>query len=117
MNLSQWQDYSTDDRLRLLSEIGSAVRNGEMPVQRYVRFVPKPVSAIWSGNRFTTGLEPSEAVYGYTNRKQTRFASPRTHSSGRYFCPNAGLVVTRCWMSWLFSVQEYSIISGNSAVN
>src|SRR5438445_7391748 len=26
MNLSQWQEYSTDSRLRLLSEMGSAVR-------------------------------------------------------------------------------------------
>jgi hypothetical protein len=36
MNLSRWQDYSADDRLRLVSEIGSAVRNRKMPVQRYV---------------------------------------------------------------------------------
>jgi hypothetical protein len=36
MNLSRWQDYSTDDRLRLLSAIGSAVRNRKMPVQRYL---------------------------------------------------------------------------------
>ena len=41
MNLSQWQDYSADDRLRLLSEIGSAVRNREMPVQRYVLLHPE----------------------------------------------------------------------------
>jgi len=36
MNLSRWQDYSPDERLGLLSEIGSAVRNREMPVQRYL---------------------------------------------------------------------------------
>jgi heme-binding protein len=41
MNLSRWQDYSTDDRLRLLSAIGSAVRNGEMPVQRYLLLHPE----------------------------------------------------------------------------
>jgi hypothetical protein len=41
MNLSQWQDYSTDDRRRLLSEIGSAVRNHEMPVQRYALLHPE----------------------------------------------------------------------------
>jgi len=41
MNLSRWQDYSTDDRIRLLSEIGSAVRNREMPVQRYVLLHPE----------------------------------------------------------------------------
>jgi heme-binding protein len=36
MDLSRWQDYSTDDRLRLLSEIGSAVRNRQMPLPRYL---------------------------------------------------------------------------------
>jgi hypothetical protein len=41
MNLSRWQDYSADDRLRLLSEIGSAVRNRQMPLQRYVWLHPE----------------------------------------------------------------------------
>jgi len=41
MDLSRWQDYSADDRLRLLSEIGSAVRNREMPVARYVLLHPE----------------------------------------------------------------------------
>ena len=41
MDLSRWQDYATDDRLRLLSEIGSAVRNREMPVQRYLLLHPE----------------------------------------------------------------------------
>jgi hypothetical protein len=41
MNLSRWQDYSTDGQLRLLSAIGSAVRNREMPVQRYVLVHPE----------------------------------------------------------------------------
>lgn len=36
LNLSSWQDYSSDDQLRLLSAIGSAVRNREMPVRRYL---------------------------------------------------------------------------------
>ena len=41
MNLSRWQDYPPEDRLRLLSEIGSAVRNKEMPVQRYLLLHPE----------------------------------------------------------------------------
>lgn len=41
MNLSRWQDYSTDDRLRLLSAIGSAVRNRAMPPQRYLLLHPE----------------------------------------------------------------------------
>jgi hypothetical protein len=41
MNLSQWQDYSTDDRLRLLSAIGSAARNRTMPPSRYLLLHPE----------------------------------------------------------------------------
>jgi hypothetical protein len=41
MNLSQWQDYSADDRLTLLSAIGSAVRNRVMPPQRYLLLHPE----------------------------------------------------------------------------
>ena len=41
MNLSHWQDYSTDDRLRLLSAVGSAVRNRVMPPQRYLLLHPE----------------------------------------------------------------------------
>jgi hypothetical protein len=36
MNLSRWQEYSAEDRVMLLSEVGSTVKNHEMPVQRYV---------------------------------------------------------------------------------
>lgn len=41
MNLSRWQDYSPEDRLVFLSEIGSAVRNREMPVPRYLLLHPE----------------------------------------------------------------------------
>lgn len=41
MDLSRWQEYSADDRVRLLSEIGAAVRNRQMPVQRYVLLHPE----------------------------------------------------------------------------
>lgn len=36
MNLSQWPEYPAEDRIMLLSEIGSAVKNSQMPVQRYL---------------------------------------------------------------------------------
>jgi cytochrome c len=36
MNLSRWQEYSAEDRIMLLSELGSAVKTREMPVQRYL---------------------------------------------------------------------------------
>jgi hypothetical protein len=41
MNLSQWQDYSAEDRLRYLSEIGSEVKNRQMPVERYLLLHPE----------------------------------------------------------------------------
>jgi hypothetical protein len=41
MNLSRWQEYPSDDRLELLSEIGSVVRNREMPKQRYLLLHPE----------------------------------------------------------------------------
>ena len=41
MNLSRWQEYSMEDRVRLLSEIGSAVRNGAMPLPRYLMLHPE----------------------------------------------------------------------------
>src|ERR1051326_2787898 len=41
MKLSRVREYSSDDRLRLLSAMASAVRNGEMPVQRYLRLHPE----------------------------------------------------------------------------
>lgn len=36
MNLSRWQEYSADDQITLLSAIGSAVKNREMPPKRYL---------------------------------------------------------------------------------
>jgi Haem-binding domain len=62
MNLSQWQDYSLDDRLRLLSEIGSAVRNGEMPVQRYLWLHPEAR---------LTDVERQQ-IYRWTKRERSR---------------------------------------------
>jgi hypothetical protein len=41
MDLSRWQDYTADERLRLLSEIGIAVRNRKMPVERYLLLHPE----------------------------------------------------------------------------
>jgi hypothetical protein len=41
MNLSHWQEYSREDRMMLLSAIGSAVRNRKMPVGRYVLLHPE----------------------------------------------------------------------------
>jgi hypothetical protein len=73
MNLSQWQDYSTDDRLRLLSEIGSAVRNREMPVQRYVLLHPEA--------RLTDAER--QQIYRWTRTERNRLwmRQPRSNAS------------------------------------
>jgi hypothetical protein len=41
MNLSRWPDYSPQDRVQLLTEIGSAVRNRQMPLPRYLLLHPE----------------------------------------------------------------------------
>ena len=35
MNLSEWQQYSFNQRQKLLADIASAVKNGDMPVPQY----------------------------------------------------------------------------------
>ena len=67
MNLSHWEDYSSDDRLRLLSEIGSAVRNHEMPVQRYVILHPEA--------RLTD--QERQQIYRWTRTERSRLSMPR----------------------------------------
>ena len=72
MNLSQWQDYSTDEQLRLLSAIGSAVRNREMPVQRYLLLHPEA--------RLTDAER--EQIYRWTRGERSRLGRSETFPSG-----------------------------------
>ena len=67
MNLTQWQDYSTDDRLRLLSAIGSAVRNRAMPPQRYLLL--HPGSAV-------EGKSERQQIYRWTRTERRRPGRP-----------------------------------------
>ncbi len=62
MNVSHWQDYSTDDRVRLLSAIGSATRNREMPPQRYLLLHPE--ARLSDGER--------QQIYGWTRNERRR---------------------------------------------
>ena len=41
MNLSHWNDYDADYRIQILSQIGSLVRNHQMPPQRYLLLHPE----------------------------------------------------------------------------
>jgi|GEM_PF-3390418 len=41
MNLSLWQDYPAEARERLLNEMGSEVKNRQMPVERYLLLHPE----------------------------------------------------------------------------
>jgi len=71
MNLSQWQEYSTDDRLMLLSEVGAAVKNHEMPVQRYLR--------LHSEARLSD--QEREQIYQWTRAERKRLkAAPNSDS-------------------------------------
>jgi cytochrome c len=66
MNLSQWEQYPAEDRIMLLSEVGSAVRNRKMPVQRYL--------LLHSEARLSD--QEREQIYQWTRaeRKRLKFA-------------------------------------------
>ena len=72
MNLSQWQNYSGSDRLRLLSAIGSAVRNREMPPQRYLLLHPE--ARLSDGER--------QQIYRWTRSERRRLGRAREVGSG-----------------------------------
>ena len=77
MNLSRWQDYSADDQLRLLSAIGSAVRNRQMPVQRYLLLHPEA--------RLTDAER--QQIYGWTRSERNRLrrrSTPLNLTGERY---------------------------------
>ena len=59
MNLSRWQIYDDSEKTLLLSEIGSVVRNHEMPPRRTRWFTPTRSSAMRRRTRFTSGHAPN----------------------------------------------------------
>ena len=79
MNLSRWQDYSTDDRLRLLSEIGSAVRNSEMPVQRYL--------LLHHEARLTDSER--QRIYRWTRTERSRLKTRQTQATPLHLTANS----------------------------
>ena len=75
MNLSLWQEYSLEDRIRLLSETGGAVRNRAMPVQRYV--------LLHSEARLSE--QEREQIYRWTRAERKRLNSAQSPSrAGRF---------------------------------
>lgn len=79
MNLSQWQDYSTDDRLRLLSAIGSAVRNRAMPPQRYLLLHPEA--------RLNVGEQ--QQIYRWTRNERSRLRTRQTPATPLHLTTNS----------------------------
>ncbi len=74
MNLSRWPAYSVDERMLLLSAIGSAVRNHAMPVQRYLLLHPEA----------RLSDEERQQIYRWTRAERTRLRTsqaPATRSS------------------------------------
>jgi hypothetical protein len=41
MNISRWEDYSTEQQVEILSRLGAEVRNHQMPMQRYLSLHPE----------------------------------------------------------------------------
>jgi hypothetical protein len=78
MNLSRWQDYSTDQRLLLLSAIGSAVRNREMPLQRYLLLHPEAR---------LTGTE-REQIYRWTRAERNRLKASQDPITPLHLMPS-----------------------------
>jgi len=79
MNLSRWQEYPTDDRLRLLSAIGSAVRNRKMPVQRYVLLHPEAR---------LTDIERQQ-IYRWTRTERSRLWMRQTRATPLHLNANS----------------------------
>ena len=79
MNLSQWQDYSTDDRLRLLSAVGSAVRNRVMPPQRYLLLHPEA----------RLDDEERQQIYRWTRNERRRIGTGPTPSTPLHVSSNS----------------------------
>jgi len=61
-NLSRWQEYAAGDRQQILSAIGSAVRNHEMPPGRYLLLHPEA--------KLTE--EERQRIYKWTKAERTR---------------------------------------------
>jgi len=70
MNLSLWQENLAEDRIMLLSEIGSAVKNGDMPVQRYLLLHPEA----------RLSDQEREQIYQWTRAERKRLKSAPSHS-------------------------------------
>jgi len=79
MNLSQWPDYSIDDRLRLLSAVGSAVRNHAMPPQRYLLLHPEA----------RLGDEERQQIYRWTRTERHRIEVRPTQATSLRLSSNS----------------------------
>jgi hypothetical protein len=104
MNLSQWQDYSTDDRLRLLSEVGSAVRSREMPVQRYLLLHPEAR---------LTDIERQQ-IYRWTRTERGRLKTRQSQATPLHLTANSEWCASRTASSSeqgvrLMNLRKYQI--------
>jgi cytochrome c len=68
MNLSQWAEYSAEERIILLSEIGGAVKSRDMPVRRY---------ALLHGEARLSD-EERERIYGWTRTERKLLMSSQS---------------------------------------
>lgn len=71
MNLSHWNDYDSERRRQILSEIGSLVRNRAMPPERYLLLHPE---ARLSGTE-------AELLYQWTRSERSRLKTSEPHQA------------------------------------
>ena len=71
MNLSRWQEYTTDQQVEILSRMGAEVRSRQMPVPRYLSLHP------------AARLSDSDVkqLYDWSHRERRRLASPAAASA------------------------------------
>jgi hypothetical protein len=62
LNLSQWQHYSPENRIQLLSRIASEARGGQMPPRNYLLLHP----------RAKLSSEEQDLLYGWAKSEHKR---------------------------------------------
>jgi Haem-binding domain len=72
MNLSRWNDYDSDQRQQILSELGSLVRNKQMPPRRYLLLHPEA----------RLSDSDSDQLYQWTRSERKRLKAQRPVTAG-----------------------------------
>jgi cytochrome c len=69
LNLSQWQRYSPESQIQLLSRIASEARSGQMPPRNYLLLHPKA----------KLSAEEQDLLYGWAKSERKRLKESSVH--------------------------------------